>query len=276
MILCSLFGHKWNGCICERCGLQRQEGHDFQNFRDKNGKCVGTCKCGQVANLQHDFQFPEGRCWKVCTRCGKEFPYPEHTWERIPGTCRKKCTVCGTTDGVNPNEHDWQRVEGKCVRKCAVCGIEKDIDESEHDWQRAADRCVEKCAVCGIERKVEHTWKQMEDACLEICEVCGEARESHPYVNNRCSICGKVSPEGFMSDCVEKLLSIFPTVPLDPEGHRCFDAAHREEVREIGRQLDELGGMRAMRRVGEEFARRRPIHARKLETTWDGIGNWMG
>ena len=58
--------------------------------------------------------------------------------------------------------------------------------------------------------------------------------------------------------------------------YRDFDAAHREEVREIGRQLDELGGMRAMRRVGEEFARRRPIHARKLETTWDGIGNWMG
>lgn len=37
-----------------------------------------------------------------------------------------------------------------------------------------------------------------------------------------------------------------------------------------------LGGMWAMRRVGMEFARRRPIHARKLETTWDGIGSWMG
>ena len=37
-----------------------------------------------------------------------------------------------------------------------------------------------------------------------------------------------------------------------------------------------LGGMWAMQRVGMEFARSRPIHARKLETTWDGIGSWMG
>ena len=57
---------------------------------------------------------------------------------------------------------------------------------------------------------------------------------------------------------------------------RRFKPLTRAEVREIGQQLDQLGGMRAMRRVGMEFARRRPIHARKLETTWDGIGSWMG
>ena len=197
MKLACLFGHKWNGCTCENCGKVRNEEHLYANFKAKDGKCVGRCKCGNTQTMEHD-------------------------WQPIPGKCYKACSRCGT------------------------------------------------------EREIEHTWAIAEGSCKEKCTVCGAEREKHNFVIGRCSRCGKKDPEAFMDECVEKLLQIFPITMLDYDGHARFDAAHRDEVRKIGEDLDKLGGMRAMRRVGEEFARQRPIHARKLETTWDGIGYWMG
>ena len=36
-----LFGHKWDGCICSKCGAKRNENHDWED---------GTCKkCGKVS-----------------------------------------------------------------------------------------------------------------------------------------------------------------------------------------------------------------------------------
>lgn len=191
MKLSCIFGHKWNGCTCERCGEVRNEGHEYTKFTPHNKECVGHCKCGRSFVFQHDYQTVPGKCYDVCSRCGS----------------------------VRELEHQWQSVEGTDKEKCAVCGMVRPIPG------------------LAAYRK---------------------------------------DPNAFMDDCVEKLLAIFPTTPLDPEGHRRFDTAHRAEVRKIGEQLDKLGGMRAMQRVGMEFARRRPIHARKLETTWDGIGSWMG
>ena len=75
---------------------------------------------------------------------------------------------------------------------------------------------------------------------------------------------------------VQDLLDIFPRYPLDYAGYQAFDKKYEEKVRAIGIALNKHGGMRSMRKVGEAFARALPIHARKLETMWDGIGNWMG
>jgi hypothetical protein len=78
-----------------------------------------------------------------------------------------------------------------------------------------------------------------------------------------------------------QLLGIFPTTPLSPypndsNSHENFDRANRKKIRDIGKQLNEIGGMSLMRQVGEAFARANPRHARKLETTWSGIGFWLG
>ncbi|MDR1688761.1 MAG: hypothetical protein LBS21_09165 [Clostridiales bacterium] len=52
-----IFGHKWNGCTCEKCGKLRDEQHKW------NG-C--TCeKCGKTRNEQHKIE--NGKC----VRCGK-------------------------------------------------------------------------------------------------------------------------------------------------------------------------------------------------------------
>jgi len=39
-----LFGHKWNGCKCEKCGKTRDEQHDL------NG-----CKCKRCGAEKHDW-----------------------------------------------------------------------------------------------------------------------------------------------------------------------------------------------------------------------------
>lgn len=67
----------------------------------------------------------------------------------------------------------------------------------------------------------------------------------------------------------------FPRTQFSSSSHVVFNEQHEDEVRAIGEKLDKLGGMRCMRKVGEAFARELPIHARKLETMWDGIGYWM-
>lgn len=193
----------------------------------------------------------------------------------VKGKCRYVCERCGRESDTE--HHDWEDMPGKCTYRCRTCGVTKPYIEGEHAWKPIEGKCMQKCSDCGKERSIPHTWKRVPDQCEQVCEICGARQAKHDYDQyGKCRRCGSQDPEKYMDYCVEQLLSIFPTSPLDPEGHRAFDAAHRTEVRRIGEKLNELGGMRAMRRVGEEFARRRPIHARKLETTWDGIGNWMG
>ena len=56
-----LLGHKWNGCICERCGTTRDEQHTWEHIIDK--------------------------CVEKCAVCGKE--HEKHTW------VKGKCMTCG-------------------------------------------------------------------------------------------------------------------------------------------------------------------------------------
>ena len=65
MKITCLFGHKWNGCKCDRCGEIRDEGHSYTHFQPSaTGKCVGTCKCGKQQELEHDWVGGK------CARCG--------------------------------------------------------------------------------------------------------------------------------------------------------------------------------------------------------------
>jgi len=59
-----LFGHKWNGCKCERCGAKR--------------------------NTEHKYIPVEGNCMEKCSLCGKPRSI-EHKWNGC------KCEQCGAT-----------------------------------------------------------------------------------------------------------------------------------------------------------------------------------
>ena len=53
-----LFGHKWNGCMCEKCGKKRDQHHDWENCKCK--------RCGQVRDEAHNWQHGV-----YCSICGR-------------------------------------------------------------------------------------------------------------------------------------------------------------------------------------------------------------
>lgn len=74
-----LFGHKWNGCKCTRCGKTRDEGHNW------NG-C--TCAiCGKTRDEGHDWKPTKDKCVQVCSRCGRK--KSSHQLDE-----KGRCTIC--------------------------------------------------------------------------------------------------------------------------------------------------------------------------------------
>lgn len=79
-----LFGHKWDGCKCAKCGKTRNEGHDWD-------LCKGLCKrCGATQSKQHDWDLCKG----LCKRCGAT-QFEQHDWDGC------KCTRCGKTRTIS-------------------------------------------------------------------------------------------------------------------------------------------------------------------------------
>ena len=75
-----LFGHKWDGCICIKCGKTRYEGHLFENVP---GKCQNKCvKCGSEIQLNHHWD----GC--ICSICGERTSYVV-----FDSLCEKEITV---------------------------------------------------------------------------------------------------------------------------------------------------------------------------------------
>ncbi|HNX13836.1 MAG TPA: hypothetical protein PK854_11275 [Oscillospiraceae bacterium] len=85
-LICEIFGHKWKGCHCVRCGDWRDE--------------------------EHQYQAMENPCEQRCSRCA--YVKSEHIWE---GTgCVKTCKTCGKTEG----QHFWQYKGDRVVCGCGA------------------------------------------------------------------------------------------------------------------------------------------------------------
>ena len=112
-----LFGHKWDGCKCAKCGKTRDEQHDWD-------LCKGICKhCGKTQPKQHEWQGCK------CSKCGKTRD-EEHVWHDCV------CTRCGKEN------HHW--VDGKCSlcnkekeQSCSVCGKTKTDFDNHYEAQAA-------------------------------------------------------------------------------------------------------------------------------------------
>ena len=74
-----IFGHKWDGCKCSKCGKTRDELHNWQG-----------CKC---------------------SRCGKT-RNEEHQWQRVSGKCLMRCAICSAEKSMS---HEW---DGCICKNC--------------------------------------------------------------------------------------------------------------------------------------------------------------
>lgn len=116
-----LFGHKWDGCKCIKCGKLRNENHDWN-------LCAGKCKkCGRSCNVEHD--------WEGC-----------------------KCKNCGEKDTSFKAQHNFLSISGKCVNVCSVCGKEDASYNAQHTYQLIPGKCEEECTVCGETQKIKHSY----------------------------------------------------------------------------------------------------------------------
>lgn len=156
-----IFGHKWNGCKCTKCGKTRDEGHDW-NF------CKGVCRiCGKTRTPSHRWN----GC--ICADCGKKQDRG-HEWDGC------KCRLCGKT---RDRDHQWVGC------KCKVCGATRDeghrwkgckctrcgkIRNEGHEW----DGCT--CTRCGRKQAAGHIWKT--ERMVSRCVKCGMKRDdSYEY-----------------------------------------------------------------------------------------------
>jgi hypothetical protein len=63
-----MFGHKWNGCTCEKCGTVRDEHHRMVNVP---GECTQQCAiCGKVGKTRHKYKKDPNTGDYICVVCG--------------------------------------------------------------------------------------------------------------------------------------------------------------------------------------------------------------
>jgi len=59
-----LFGHKWEGCKCSKCGKLRDEQHSWQ----EKGGCYKICNGCKTTEVNHKWIKKDGH--KICEKCG--------------------------------------------------------------------------------------------------------------------------------------------------------------------------------------------------------------
>jgi len=156
-ILCKLELHKWNGCICVRCGIKRHSCHEWQGC-----KCE---KCGETRNAAHSWS----GC--ICERCNARRD-EEHEIEGCTcKVCGKEihttvlkgcCTQCGKSvvEYISmqwgPHSYDQEIISGRRVnryyniedRKCYRCGISPHLITYDDSIGRTSKKS-ENCITCG-------------------------------------------------------------------------------------------------------------------------------
>ncbi len=168
-MMCKLSGHKWNGCICSRCGEKRDEGHAWDGC---------TCNvCGKTRDAEHRFELvPKGHLeWDRqrerhilqpkhifrCERCGKE-RFEEHEW--TGEACQTVCRVCG----------------GKAIMFGSYTREKMGIS---HRW--SGNTCKDHCEICGEPYPAKHVYERIRSE-----EEHGSGKAYRTHTLYRCSICG--------------------------------------------------------------------------------------
>ena len=152
-----LFGHKWNGCKCEKCGEARDERHIWLIL---DGKCIEKCTICGKERVTHKWDGCK------CDQCGK-IRNVEHKWKYC------KCNRCGATRDV---EHRWNVVNGKDIEKCSICEKERCIANKWSNHHK-----LEKCANQTDKDTFE---KHTGSGVCEVCEYSLDGLKAYVVPNN--------------------------------------------------------------------------------------------
>ena len=169
-ILCCL-GHKYNGCICLRCGYIRDKGHIFDS--SDIATFIHKCqRCGTKVGLAAIALRPE-------YRYGHLDPYPASLRRKMNVLCLlghdyDGC-ICLRCYHRRDEAHRWKWGDG-CL--CEICGKKR---KEGHHWGLPFP---DKCYLCG--RQCTHNW----DGCK--CRICTTTREEgHDWMGTHaCRRCG--------------------------------------------------------------------------------------
>ncbi len=204
--LCSIFGHKWNGCTCSRCGEKKDSGHSWNHCRCQicgktrdedhdwdNCRCL---KCGKIRDEEHRFSYTsvsDTICEGTCRICGKKIEQ-EHD-EEPQGNCTYKCRRCGFTR----TKHDFVPIPGRCAEVCSICKEERDylkiaLDNSESfENRREAFKKLEEASM--VPENIKQDCKSGKHMLVLTNQTSQHHRGGTSYTEHTCVACGEVLRE---------------------------------------------------------------------------------
>ena len=104
-----LFGHKWNGCKCERCGKIRDEGHDFQEQSEPDlsqyklepgwSAHVHLRTCSRCHSIEVSYSKTIRETCQSCNGAGKHWYDPN--WNSPSSPVETPCEECGGTGYIS-------------------------------------------------------------------------------------------------------------------------------------------------------------------------------
>ena len=232
MKLSCLFGHKWNGCKCARCGEVRDTGHDF-TYQFKKKCCLGTCRvCRKTVELPHVFKPVPGKCYLECERCHGQ-TQPNHQYRKEPGSCRKTCSVCGKVT----YEHNFVPVPGTDRTVCSVCGKEGIAPLTANE--KSAISLLKGTAAGGSDAKKR---------CLDAIDVLANSRRAEAV-----TALAQVARGSSFEDVQEKAMDALEKMAGDPDGP-AVDLAVFDDVLRGSSKHPAIHAIRILGRLKDEAA----------------------
>ncbi len=169
-LLCSLFGHSWDGCICTRCGEKRDVLHKWD-------LCKGICiRCGRRCTPQHDFD----GC--ICKKCGTAL----HNYD---GCVCRKCGAIREMRFPSSYIYEYDRNGNQKMRSPTY----KDTGH-KGPWEQSPDHpCIVVCKACG--KKAWNHQMTIHKSGIVGPSSGGGSLLAFPD-SNCCSVCGYSAQAG--------------------------------------------------------------------------------
>lgn len=260
-MICKLFGHKWNGCKCERCNKVRDKEHNFVSIDEQ---CIKKCTiCGKELIVDHQW---EGMHCKICSA-----PNPNVFCMKVVNkyTAFGNIFVEGLIEygqlSVGNLVHVYSeqgKLQYKDIRVSAInndSGIKAtSIKMGESKYAAIVlDRLhnfgdVDKNSIITRTKLVFEAPTQKEPLTKE--KLMPKAK-TYNHADRKTHI--KMASNDIASMCASGSL-----------------ASNREWIRNVGQDIYDVHGFNAMQEVFINVKNRYPMAQSQLSSIWDGVGGW--